>query len=296
MTNSRQENPLVSVLMTAYNREKYIAEAIESVIASTYQNWELIIVDDCSSDKTVEIARSYEAKDSRIKVYINEENLGDYPNRNRAASYAKGKYLKYVDADDMIYPHGLDVMVRSIEQFPEAGLAISRNASTRYPYPRLLQSIDILKGHFFESKPIINSPLSTIIKREAFFSVGQFSHTRNISDMEMWLKLSMSYPVVEMVQGLFFYRIHDAQENKNRINNIVPLINTYHALFGIINSPENPLPDDLKTKAQRKVKQFYIRKVIRFAGRFKIERAIELYKECKFSLTDFYHAFPKRRY
>ena len=67
-----EDSPLVSVLMTAYNREKYIAEAIESVLASTYTNFELIIVDDCSTDKTVEIAKSYEVKDNRIKVYIND--------------------------------------------------------------------------------------------------------------------------------------------------------------------------------------------------------------------------------
>ena len=90
--------PLVSVLMTAYNREKYIAEAIESVLASTYSNLELIIVDDCSKDNTLQIATNYQAKDDRIKVYKNEKNLGDYPNRNKAASYAKGKYLKYVDS------------------------------------------------------------------------------------------------------------------------------------------------------------------------------------------------------
>jgi glycosyltransferase involved in cell wall biosynthesis len=93
----------------------YIAEAIDSVINSNYQNWELIIVDDCSKDRTVEIARKYEKQDDRIKVYVNKTNLGDYPNRNRAASYAKGKYLKYVDADDLIYPHGLEVMVRALE-------------------------------------------------------------------------------------------------------------------------------------------------------------------------------------
>ena len=85
--------PLVSVLMTSYNRENYIAEAIESVLASTYKNFELIIVDDRSKDRTVEIARSYESKDDRVKVYINEKNLGDYPNRNKAASYAKGFYI-----------------------------------------------------------------------------------------------------------------------------------------------------------------------------------------------------------
>lgn len=68
-----KKQPLLSVLMTAFNREKYIAEAIESVLASTYTNFELIIVDDCSKDNTVNIAKSYEQKDQRVKVYINEK-------------------------------------------------------------------------------------------------------------------------------------------------------------------------------------------------------------------------------
>src|SRR5690349_18425307 len=114
------ESPLVSVLMTSYNREKYIAEAIESVLASSYKNFELIIVDDCSRDKTVAIAKEYAAKDGRVKVFVNEKNLGDYPNRNQAASYAKGKYIKFLDADDLIYHYGLDVMVNYMERFPQA--------------------------------------------------------------------------------------------------------------------------------------------------------------------------------
>src|ERR1700689_462412 len=127
--------PLVSILMTAFNREKYIAEAIESILQSTYKNFELIIVDDCSKDKTVEIAKSYAQKDSRIKVYVNEKNLGDYPNRNKAASYANGKYLKYVDSDDIIYPHCLDVMVGCMEKFSEAAFGLSSVADIDKPYP-----------------------------------------------------------------------------------------------------------------------------------------------------------------
>ncbi|MEO8414525.1 MAG: glycosyltransferase family 2 protein [Ginsengibacter sp.] len=96
--------PLVSVLMTAYNREKYIAPAIESVSASTYNNFELIIVYDGSSNNTVNIAKSFASIDHRVSVYVNEKNLGDYPNRNKAASYAKGKYLKYVDSDVISIP------------------------------------------------------------------------------------------------------------------------------------------------------------------------------------------------
>ena len=129
-------NVVVSILTTCFNREKYLTACIDSVLASTHQNWELIIVDDVSTDTSVAIAKSYEKKDPRIKVYVNEKNLGDYPNRNKAASYAKGKYLKYLDADDIIYPHGLEVMVHTMEQFPEAGLGISQKVVEDVkPYP-----------------------------------------------------------------------------------------------------------------------------------------------------------------
>ena len=82
---SKDSLPLVSVLMTSYNREKYITEAMESVLNSTYANFELIIVDDGSTDKTVAIANEYEKKDKRVKVHTNEKNLGQFQNRNKAA-------------------------------------------------------------------------------------------------------------------------------------------------------------------------------------------------------------------
>ena len=106
--------PLVSILMTAYNRERYIAEAIESVLAITYRNWELIIVDDCSKDCTTEIAMRYAKKDDRIKVYINEKNLGDYPNRNKAISYASGEYIMFCDSDDKLLPDSVSKLMQII--------------------------------------------------------------------------------------------------------------------------------------------------------------------------------------
>ncbi len=99
--------PIVSILMTAYNREFFISMAIESVLNSTFKDFELIIVDDCSTDATVAIARKYEKLDSRIKLFVNEHNLGDYDNRNFAASVARGKYIKYVDSDDILYKFSL---------------------------------------------------------------------------------------------------------------------------------------------------------------------------------------------
>ena len=132
-------NPLVSILTTVYNREKYLAACIESVLASCFQDWEMIIVDDQSKDNSVAIAQQYAAKDRRIYVYVNEINLGDYPNRNKAATYAKGKYLKYLDADDLIYPHSLEVMIAAMEQFSEADFGTQYNIrECHQPYPFLV--------------------------------------------------------------------------------------------------------------------------------------------------------------
>jgi glycosyltransferase involved in cell wall biosynthesis len=103
---------LASILMTSYNRQQFLAEAIESVLASTYQNWELIIVDDCSKDNTVAIARTYALNDSRIKVFKNEINLGDYSNRNKFISFAKVEYIMFCDSDDKLFPNSIDKIYR----------------------------------------------------------------------------------------------------------------------------------------------------------------------------------------
>src|ERR1035441_10654803 len=95
--------PLVSVLITAYQREQYIAAAIESVLAQTFDDFELIIVDDGSVDRTLEIARQHTTS-PRVQVHVNPANLGDYANRNRAAALARGRFLKFLDAADFMSP------------------------------------------------------------------------------------------------------------------------------------------------------------------------------------------------
>lgn len=216
--------PLVSVLMTVYNREKYISEAIESVIASTYQNWELIIVDDQSKDRSVEIAKQYEEKDARIKVFVNEQNLGDYPNRNKAASYATGKYIKYVDADDVIYPHGLVLMVEAMEKFPNAGYGLSMvEQEDAQPYPFELTSAQAFEKHYFTQSIFHKSPLGAIIKREVFEDNGGFSGKQHVGDFELWHLLATEKPIILMTGGLAWYRNHDDQQmNDNRTNPLVP--------------------------------------------------------------------------
>ncbi len=217
--------PLVSVLMTVYNREKYVAQAIESVIKSTFKDWELIIVDDESKDASVKIARQYEAQDNRIKVYINEKNLGDYPNRNKAASYAKGKYLKYVDSDDLMYPHGLEIMVYYMEQHPEAGYGLCLELQDENQiYPFQLSPSEAYKYHYLHSKSIFHkAPMSSIIKREAFEAINGFSGKQHVGDVEMWHKLSQRFPVVLMPGSCIWSREHDDQQmNDNMTNPFVP--------------------------------------------------------------------------
>ena len=206
---------LVSVLMTAYNREKYIAEAVESVLASTYKNFELIIVDDCSADNTVAIAKSYESRDERVKVYINEKNLGDYPNRNKAASFANGKFIKYLDSDDIIYPYGLEVMVTSMEKFPQAGYGLSASGYEEEPMPVLKMPEEAYREHFESKNHFDRAPGSAIIRKDAFDAVGGFSGKRMIGDFELWLKMSCRYPLVVFQRDLVWDRMHTDQERQS---------------------------------------------------------------------------------
>jgi glycosyltransferase involved in cell wall biosynthesis len=209
------ELPVVSVLMTAYNREKYIAEAIESVLASTLKNFELIIVDDTSKDDTIAIARKYEADDKRIRVYVNEQNLGDYNNRNKAAEYATGKYIKYLDSDDIMYPHCLEVMVTAMEKFPEAGFGLSAMGDPAKPYPALLTSREAYVEHFHGYGHFDRAPGSSIIKKDVFEKAGRFSGEKMIGDNELWYRLALHYPMVKFGPDLYWSRSHEGQESQS---------------------------------------------------------------------------------
>ena len=128
--------PAISVCMTTYNREKYVGEAIESAVNSSFEYFELTIVGNCSTGKTIEVVQYLGVKDFRVKLFINEKNSGYYANRNEAASDASGKYLKYVDADDLICPWGLEVLWECMGRFPEEdwGLySLEQNRDKEFP-------------------------------------------------------------------------------------------------------------------------------------------------------------------
>lgn len=93
--------PLVSVVMPAYNAAQYIGEAIESVISQSFEGWELVIIDDCSSDDTASAARRYKERDGRISLYSNDTNLGVSMTRRKGVSISRGEWIAFLDADDV---------------------------------------------------------------------------------------------------------------------------------------------------------------------------------------------------
>jgi glycosyltransferase involved in cell wall biosynthesis len=208
-------SPLVSVLMTAYNRQEYLAEAIESVLSSNYTNFELIIVDDCSTDNTVAIAKRYEAGDNRVKVYVNEKNLGDYPNRNNAALYAKGRYLKYVDSDDKLYPNGLKYCIQCMEAYPDADWAIFYPLEISSEF--LFNPKEAIESNFFKEPFLKAGPGGTILKTDFFFRLGMYPILYGpANDMYFNLLAASRGNVLVLKDNFLFYRRHDKQEHNNQ--------------------------------------------------------------------------------
>lgn len=105
---------LVSIVMPSYNTGRFIGRSIDSVLAQTYQNWELLIVDDCSTDETDRVVGEY--NDSRIHYLKNETNSGAAVSRNKALSFAKGEWIAFLDSDDLWYPGKLEKQLHYMEE------------------------------------------------------------------------------------------------------------------------------------------------------------------------------------
>lgn len=275
--------PLVSVLMTAYNRQQFIAEAIESVLASTYQNWELIIVDDCSKDDTVAIAKSYSKKDDRIKVYFNEKNLGDYPNRNRAAGYARGKYLVWVDSDDEMFPEALVKWVDAMEQH-RAKFGILANMKIKEPV--LLEPRDSIKKHFFQQPILLFGPVATVVDRNYFIEQKGFPEKYGpANDMYQNLKLAGNTNTLIFNFPLVNYRLHEGQELNNSYGY---LYHNYNSLSDALEELNLPLSKvELKFLTNKNKRRFIVNVFTYLLKTRNIPKAVNAINMTSFTFFDF---------
>jgi glycosyltransferase involved in cell wall biosynthesis len=278
--------PLVSILMTAYNREQFIAEAIESVLSNSYQDFELIIVDDGSKDQTVNIAKKYADTDTRIKVNINEKNLGDYPNRNKAASYASGVFMMYVDSDDKLNPDTINKILGSVADVNALNFAMY------WPHSNdtfTLNGKDALDKHFNEKQFLYMGPGGTFIRRDFFYSIGCYPVKYGpANDMYFNLK-ACCYSGIHLFPFEFiYYRIHAGQEINNTYGY---LFNNYNYMKDALEGLPLPFPQDKINWLQKKNKRRFLVNVSKyFIKTFNLKKTISACRKTQFTFSDFLEA------
>lgn len=279
--------PLVSVLMTAYNREKYIAEAIESVLDSTYTNFELIIVDDGSTDDTVLIAQKYLEKDRRIRLYVNEKKLNQFPNRNRAISYAIGEYIVTVDSDDTIFANGISNIVKTMLQFPSSSFGMYFANEKKDSF--LLSGKEAIRKHFFEAPFLIMGPGATIIRRSFLLSINMYPVKYEAAgDMYFNLK-GCSYSSIVLIPYQFMnYRRHSEQEVNNHYSYIY---NNYLYFNDALNELPHGLELNQKEWLLKKNERRLLVNVCRyFLKTCNLQKTVHLFKLTSFKYQNFLRA------
>jgi glycosyltransferase involved in cell wall biosynthesis len=276
------KNPLVSVIIPVYNYERYIAGAIESVTAQSFTNWELIVVDDYSSDGTPEIIDSY-ADGEKIRFLRNERNLGQFPTHNRGAALAKGRYIKFLHGDDIMYPHCLEMMVTLMEAFPTAGLGISHDP---WPWlaPKLFSSRDAWHLHMAgKSSLLSHGPSGTIFRADAFRKVGGFDERYHSADFKMNLEIAMRFPILLLPYGLWWYRYHDQQVLTYMTANDIGTKEYIVWYRELLNMTENPLRESERmTENQRTIRDF-LRVCLHHLKHGRIRRAWNVWRAPKLS-------------
>lgn len=292
METTSNKYPFVSILMTAYNRETLIPEAIESVLTCSYPNFELIIVDDRSTDNTFTIIKEFAAKDKRIRYYQNEKNLGDYPNRNKAASYAGGEYMVYLDSDDKMYPDGLSWCVDAMQKFPTAGFGMFWGQSKGEAF--CFKGEEAIRHHFFKYPFLVVGPGGTILKRAAFEQMKGYPEKYGpANDMYFNLKAVCYTDIVLLPFEFFYYRIHGQQEKDNWYSYVY---NNYLFLKDALE--ELPLPLSVKEKKwlANKNKRRFLVTIIRYAFiTKKIKNTLLAIKRAQFSFYDCFSALFHRK-
>jgi len=200
--------PTISVIMSVYNGEKYLSEAINSVLSQDFSDFEFIIIDDGSIDKSLEIIKSF--NDSRIRV-ISRENKGLIISLNEAISLAIGKYIARMDADDICLSSRFSSQIKAFEDFKVVlvgswATKINNNGEEigLMSYPPL--EYRKIKSFFIKHNPFIHS--SVMIRKEVFDKVGVYNNKfKHAEDYELWSRVLSKFEAVNIGQPLIKYRI-----------------------------------------------------------------------------------------
>lgn len=212
--------PKVSVIIPTYNCERYLPDALESVFKQSFRDFEVVIVDDGSTDGTQEAVKKFKKKYGEKVNYVYQENRGLACARNTAIRHSRGKYIAILDADDMFLPDRLKEGVKAFEEHPEVGL-VHANIFWMSEAGRIISTpkrdVSVLSGRIFRHIFLRNAHVSistVLVKKECFDSVGLFDENLSrlgCEDREMWLRISNVYPFLYIDRLLGLYRIrHDS--------------------------------------------------------------------------------------
>ncbi len=211
------KTPLVSVIMPAYNAEKYISDSIDSVLNQSIQNLELIIIDDNSQDNTTKIINKY--NDPRIVLIINTNNLGVSETRNIGISAANGKYIAFLDSDDIWLPHKLSLQIMCLNDgwdvVSSNYIAFESNAGnkiTERKSPSIISYSDMLKSNFIGN-------LTGIYNVQKIGKIYQKKSGHE--DYIMWLEIIKKSKKAYCIQeSLAKYRLHNSSLSSNKVKAI----------------------------------------------------------------------------
>lgn len=212
--------PLVSICIPCYNAAPFIGETLQSVLAQTYANLEIIICDDQSKDNTVEVAKTF--IDSRISIHENERNLGSSGNYNQALSYANGKYVKLLCADDVVAPDCIEKQVRAFEENADKNIALVTaekriiNEKGKYLFTKKFPGKGFFEGKKAVRKSVRNGtnifgePGLPLMKTEVLrqtSGVIEDKYFTYCNDFDLWCKMLLLGNLFVINEPLFSFRI-----------------------------------------------------------------------------------------
>lgn len=227
--NKSSNSPLVSVIMPVYNNEKYVSYAIESILFQTYNNFEFIIIDDCSTDNSWKIIQKYAKKDKRIKSFRNKKNLNIVKTRNYGFSLMSdnAKYVAIFDSDDISLPKRLEREVSYLESHRNIGVVGSHidiidddnNVIGKRKYPTAINSI--------KKKAILFSPFaqpSVMIRVSVLKDIGYYDESFTgipCEDYDLWFRILTKYDGINIDKSLILYRISSTQSKNTHFKRVL---------------------------------------------------------------------------
>lgn len=235
------EIPLISVCIPVFNGENFIKESINSVINQTEKNFELLVIDNCSTDQTVNIVTEY--NDPRIRVFVNKQNLGIIPNFNKCIELAKGDFIVLLPHDDVLLPTALETFSKTLAFDPDAGLAYSSYyiIDERGKIIQFLSKCNkdkVMTGDEAFTILAEGCPIQcAMVRREVYTHLGLWNLDIMIADWDMWCRIALAgYKFAYFKDPQNCYRVHSQNGYISHIKNNKYSIGIFEGLKKIYNT------------------------------------------------------------